>query len=37
MTTDRILPGVALMLTVLGVYLFSEGLAEALARKKARG
>lgn len=32
-----IIPGVALMLTVLGVYLFSEGLAEALAGKKARG
>jgi peptide/nickel transport system permease protein len=32
-----IIPGVALMLTVLGVYLFSEGLAEALARRKASG
>jgi len=31
-----IFPGLALMITVLGVYLFSEGLAEALARRKAR-
>lgn len=31
-----IFPGIALMVTVLGVYLFSEGLAEALARRKAR-
>lgn len=31
-----ILPGIALMLTVLGVYLFSEGLAEALAKRRAR-
>jgi len=31
-----IIPGVALMLTVLGVYLFSEGLAEALAKKRER-
>jgi peptide/nickel transport system permease protein len=31
-----IFPGVALMVTVLGVYLLSEGLANALARRKAR-
>ena len=31
-----IVPGIALMLTVLGVYLFSEGLAEALARRRSR-
>lgn len=31
-----IIPGVALMLTVLGVYLFSEGLAETLARRRSR-
>ena len=31
-----IVPGIALMVTVLGVYLFSEGLAEALAKRKAR-
>ncbi len=31
-----IFPGIALMLTVLGVYLFSEGLAEALAKRRAR-
>jgi len=31
-----ILPGLALMLTVLGVYLFSEGLADALARRRSR-
>jgi peptide/nickel transport system permease protein len=31
-----IVPGIALMLTVLGVYLFSEGLAEALARRRTR-
>lgn len=31
-----IFPGIALMVTVLGVYLFSEGLANALAARKAR-
>jgi len=31
-----IFPGIALMVTVLGVYLFSEGLAEALAKRRAR-
>ncbi|MEW9836859.1 ABC transporter permease [Mesorhizobium marinum] len=31
-----IVPGIALMLTVLGVYLFSEGLGQALAGRKAR-
>ena len=31
-----IVPGIALMVTVLGVYLFSEGLAEALAKRRAR-
>lgn len=31
-----IAPGIALMITVLGVYLFSEGLAEALAKRRAR-
>lgn len=31
-----IVPGIALMLTVLGVYLFSEGFADALARRKSR-
>jgi peptide/nickel transport system permease protein len=31
-----IFPGIALMLTVLGVYLLSEGFAEALARRKAQ-
>jgi peptide/nickel transport system permease protein len=31
-----IFPGIALMITVLGVYLFSEGLAEALAKRRAR-
>jgi peptide/nickel transport system permease protein len=31
-----ILPGIALMLTVLGVYLLSEGLSEALARRRTR-
>jgi peptide/nickel transport system permease protein len=31
-----IVPGIALMVTVLGVYLFSEGLAEALAKRKAQ-
>lgn len=31
-----ILPGIALMLTVLGVYLLSEGLSEALARRRIR-
>ncbi|HEY6632590.1 MAG TPA: ABC transporter permease [Rhizobiaceae bacterium] len=31
-----IFPGMALMVTVLGVYLFSEGLAQALAKRRAR-
>jgi peptide/nickel transport system permease protein len=31
-----IVPGIALMATVLGVYLFSEGLANALARRRTR-
>jgi peptide/nickel transport system permease protein len=31
-----IFPGIALMVTVLGVYLFSEGLAEMLQRRRAR-
>ena len=31
-----IAPGVALMVTVLGVYLFSEGLVEALAKRNSR-
>jgi peptide/nickel transport system permease protein len=31
-----IVPGIALMATVLGVYLFSEGLADALARRRSR-
>jgi peptide/nickel transport system permease protein len=31
-----IFPGIALMVTVLGVYLFSEGLAETLAKRRAR-
>ena len=31
-----IVSGIALMATVLGVYLFSEGLAEALAKRRAR-
>lgn len=31
-----IFPGIALMVTVLGVYLFSEGLADALATRKTR-
>jgi peptide/nickel transport system permease protein len=31
-----IVPGIALMVTVLGVYLFSEGLADALSRRRAR-
>lgn len=31
-----ILPGIALMLTVLGVYLLSEGLSEAIARRRTR-
>lgn len=31
-----IFPGIALMVTVLGVYLFAEGLADALARRRAR-
>jgi peptide/nickel transport system permease protein len=31
-----IFPGIALMLTVLGVHLLSEGLAEALAKRKAQ-
>lgn len=31
-----VFPGIALMITVLGVYLFSEGLANVLARRKAR-
>jgi peptide/nickel transport system permease protein len=31
-----IVPGIALMVTVLGVYLFSEGLAHALAGRRAR-
>ena len=31
-----IIPGLALVVTVLGVYLFGEGLAEALARRRAR-
>lgn len=31
-----IFPGVALMVTVLGVYLFSEGLADAIATRKVR-
>jgi peptide/nickel transport system permease protein len=31
-----IIPGVAVMLTVLGVYLLGEGLAEALARRRVR-
>ena len=30
-----IMPGIALMVTVLGVYLFSEGLADMLAKRKA--
>ena len=30
-----IMPGVALMVTVLGVYLFSEGLADVLAKRRA--
>jgi ABC-type dipeptide/oligopeptide/nickel transport system permease subunit len=29
-------PGIALMVTVLGVYLLSEGLAEALAKRRAQ-
>jgi peptide/nickel transport system permease protein len=31
-----IVPGIALMVTVLGVYLLSEGLAEALAKRRAQ-
>lgn len=31
-----IVPGVALVATVLGVYLFSEGLADAMARRRSR-
>ncbi|MEP9389269.1 ABC transporter permease [Mesorhizobium sp. KR9-304] len=31
-----IVPGIALMITVLGVYLLSEGLADALSRRRAR-
>jgi peptide/nickel transport system permease protein len=31
-----IMPGIALMVTVLGVYLLSEGLAEALAKRRAQ-
>ena len=30
-----IMPGIALMVTVLGVYLFSEGLADVLAKRSA--
>lgn len=31
-----IIPGIGLVLTVLGIYLFSEGLGEALARRRVR-
>lgn len=31
-----IIPGIGLVLTVLGIYLFSEGLSEALARRRVR-
>lgn len=31
-----VVPGIALVVTVLGVYLFGEGLAEALSRRKVR-
>lgn len=31
-----IIPGIALVVTVLGVYLFAEGLSEALARRRTR-
>ncbi len=31
-----IVPGLALVATVLGVYLFSEGLADAMARRRSR-
>ena len=31
-----IIPGIGLVLTVLGIYLFTEGLGEALARRSVR-
>jgi peptide/nickel transport system permease protein len=31
-----VIPGIALVVTVLGVYLFAEGLSEALARRRTR-